>query len=230
VLGAGDILDKPNYGVSPDGKYHFKYDFFDDNGNHIVPDSAVAWRAFGAAQEWNAKTSLFVFERATAGEQADFSLIATKDPKHICIETNFVDGKLYYDSTFAGMAQEYPEESQGAMSHEFGHYLGLDEAPTGATPPTVMNQAYNNCADPRMNTKHVQDLDGSRGTSCLSKALDLQKSKYYTGGGDGGYDSGWLWQPPCYRFWTLYDVYELLPDGGRIYITTVAVLDGQICF
>jgi hypothetical protein len=210
---------------------HVSYGFFDDQLNNIQPPDAVA-KAFKAAiDEWNAKktTTGVVFDPGTPGQGTNVRISLSADPARTggCVQINFHTGDLAYTSDWATLAGKNPSLAAGAAKHELGHYLGLDEAPTDASPPTVMNQAIPPCSNPTMKTTTIQDSDASVAKGCVEKAKQLYDSETASGGGGDYQIYGWA-SPSCIQWWDAYDVYYW--NDGWHYIGTVYMRAELVCF
>jgi len=163
-----------NRAPAADGKIHVTYSF---NNSNI---SATAKKAIeNAIAQWNNKsgTTGVVFEQAPQGSSGDIEFKPSTNVSETggCAGYKPSTGRVYYSPDWETRAAN--SESRGAtvIAHELGHYLGLDEAGTNPSTPTIMNNPVvvpgtNACIDGTVSTPTVQDSDAVKSSTCITAA------------------------------------------------------------
>jgi len=158
--------------VSQDGLIHVKYAF---SGN--VSQAAQGVVA-NAAQQWNAQTGTngVVFEQASPGQTPD--IVIRSDPPNSggCTGMNVATGNLSYNNgSWEQLVANDPTKAAGTIGHEFGHFLGMDDAGLHPNPPTIMNNPFGGtCPAPQIDNSIVRFNDGQVSAGCKQQAVNLQ--------------------------------------------------------
>lgn len=143
-------------------------------------------------QSWNNNSSAtgVVFEAASATETPDLTIRRDDANSGGCAAINTGTGVLSYSFTYEGFANQNGDAGAGGIAHEIGHFLGLDDAGTSPSSPTIMNN-ISTCADMQsMATKTVQANDASKANTCSSSAMTFRTMQYVGSSdpsGGGGY-------------------------------------------
>jgi len=162
-----------------DGIVHVTYAFVDSSGNAMTPDTNVAAAFAAATQEWNGFTSTtnvafnpLATQLPVSSANIQIQLTSNTQNNGGCASYNPSTSRLYYGSTFQSAASSL---STGTLilAHELGHSLGLDDAGTNPSPPSIMNNPSNalpgGCTAPQVPTTQVQKSDASTATLCTSR-------------------------------------------------------------
>lgn len=178
--------------VQPDGYgvNHIAYAYTNAEGNRKVRPAAGVKTAFDFAfQDWDTYTSTTYvdFEALAPGAPVSAALVdvakTNNEASAYCLQINSVRGGslINYGDNFEQTAQANinaprPTIPEGEAAHEIGHFLGLAEAGTNPSTPTVMNQGYNPgglaavCSNPMgAPQKRPTPQDATTANSCIAQ-------------------------------------------------------------
>jgi len=155
-----------------DGKIHVTFSFNDPNISQTSKNAIL-----NALNQWNGQgsTSGFVFEAAAAGVTGDVEFMPSTNQTETggCAAYKPSSQRILYSHDWE---QRATIEADGAtvIAHEIGHYLGLDDAGTNPSTPTIMNNPVvtqtSTCENATVTTTTVQQNDASRANTCITNA------------------------------------------------------------
>ncbi len=219
-------------GLSADGKIHITYGFANASSN-AVKDAAAA-----AFAQWNgmSSTTKVVFEPVPAGGSPDIQFKPSDDPAKTngCAGYSPGTDRIYFSPGLDQAAQASTSAGATMIAHEVGHFLGLDEAGTNPSSPTIMNNGSGapgtTCLQAAQNvpTKTVQSGDAAKVPSCVAQAQSQHtiglvepnapyNNYYYIGG-------------TCYDVYLVTDYYNCFPGDGCIYELSTYEYLGTSCY
>ncbi len=165
-----------------DGYIHVTIGFADASGTTTTPDSVTSTAITSALSEWNAfkATTNVQFDFAPPGVSPDIQLLPSSDATKTggCAAFQPSTSRLYYAPQFLASATSNPDNGRLIFSHELGHSLGLADAGTSPTKPTIMNNPVpgpDACTNPIITTRSVQTTDASFSPTCQQQG----KNQYY---------------------------------------------------
>jgi hypothetical protein len=206
-------------GKSPgaDGKIHITYGFAE------APSEAVKNSVSTGFSQWNGVSGAtkVVFEAAVPGALPDLEFKSSDSANKTggCAGYRQATDRVYYSPGFQQAAQASTSAGATMIAHEIGHFLGMDEAGSNPSTPTIMNNGSGSvsCLDSAQNvtTKAVLPIDGTAAGGCVQQARTTHVIGG-VGGGGGDPGDGYYYEPyyggSCYARYIVTDYYLCSSD------------------
>lgn len=159
-----------NRAPAADGKIHVTYSFNNPNITQTSKDAIL-----NAIAQWNGKSDKtgVVIDLAASGTIADLEFKDSTDLNQtgLCASYAPSTGRVYFNPAWEGRAENSQSAGATVIAHEIGHFLGLNEAGTSPSSPTIMNNPVvvqgTTCQNAAVPTTTVQDSDGNRSGACI---------------------------------------------------------------
>jgi hypothetical protein len=219
-------------GLSSDGKIHITYGFADASSNAVKSAAAAAFA------QWNgmSNTTKVVFEPVPVGGSPDIQFKPSENEAKTkgCAGYSPDSDRIYFSPGLDQAAQFSTSAGATIIAHEIGHFLGLDEAGTNPSSPTIMNNGSGTpgttCLQAAQNvpTTTVQSSDAAKVPSCVAQARSQHtvglvepnspyNNYYYIGGN-------------CYDTYLVTDYYQCFGGDGCTYVLSTYEYIGTSCY